>query len=71
MEPIATGANAAIVDRYARDAFLDYDFMQEENNSEVDVIVPTFREVDNVTPLVDRLRSVRDKFGFALNVTSS
>ena len=39
-------------------AFLGDDFIQEENNSEVDVIVPTFREVDNVTSPFGRSTSL-------------
>ncbi|HXZ93891.1 MAG TPA: glycosyltransferase, partial [Burkholderiales bacterium] len=35
----------------------------------VDVIVPTFREVKNVAPLVERLRRVRAAAGLALFVT--
>ena len=36
---------------------------------EIDVIIPTYREVDNIRPLVDRLRVVRKASGLLLYVT--
>jgi dolichol-phosphate mannosyltransferase len=35
----------------------------------VDIIIPTFREVENIAPLIDRLKQVRDQSGLPLYVT--
>ena len=39
------------------------------SNNNIDVVIPTFHEVENVGPLVERLRRVRNTHGLSLYVT--